>query len=171
MPRSSEGSRIRERSGQATSPARCMDDLALISASTQVQSLSHDNQDVTAAWSTLVHVGYRGALDAPKSGSPAAFAVQKTHKEHSSTMERAKARVSDTLHVFRQRGVLSHHEYAADVPASLHGAPRTAEVIWPWQSRSNWISTLVLHMQVLLAYKTCFKPCRRAKMCWSACGG
>ena len=71
----------------------------------------------------------RGALDAPSSGSTAAFAVQNMHKEHSSALELAKARVSDTLQVFRQRGVLSHHDYAADVPASLHGAPRTAEVI------------------------------------------
>ena len=75
-----------------------------------------------------VSISSRGALDAPSSGSTAAFAVQNMHKEHSSALELAKARVSDTLQVFRQRGVLSHHDYAADVPASLHGAPRTAEV-------------------------------------------
>ena len=44
------------------------------------------------------------------------------HKRHN-VLEDAKELVSDTIRVFQQRGVLSHHGYDANVPASLHGGP------------------------------------------------
>jgi len=37
--------------------------------------------------------------------------------------------VQDALHVFKERGVLHHTEYDSNVPAAVHGAPKTAEVI------------------------------------------
>ena len=37
--------------------------------------------------------------------------------------------VRDALNVFKERGVLHHTEYDADVPAAVHGAPKTAEVL------------------------------------------
>ena len=37
--------------------------------------------------------------------------------------------VQDALHVFKERGVLHHTEYDSNIPAAVHGAPKTAEVI------------------------------------------
>lgn len=36
--------------------------------------------------------------------------------------------VKDAFNVFKERGVLHHTEYAAHIPAAVHGAPKTAEV-------------------------------------------
>ena len=36
--------------------------------------------------------------------------------------------VQDAFNVFKERGVLHHNEYNANVPAAVHGAPKTAEV-------------------------------------------
>ena len=69
----------------------------------------------------------REAFDALENGTPAGFAVNPEHKHHSPLRD-AKELVSDMIRVFQQRGVISHHEYAADVPASLQGGPRTEQV-------------------------------------------
>ncbi|KAK9915826.1 hypothetical protein WJX75_004586 [Coccomyxa subellipsoidea] len=37
--------------------------------------------------------------------------------------------MSETLKVFQERGVLAQREYGEEVPASVHGAPRTVEVL------------------------------------------
>lgn len=37
--------------------------------------------------------------------------------------------VQDALHVFKERGVLHHTEYDSNIPAAVHGAPKTAEVM------------------------------------------
>ena len=36
--------------------------------------------------------------------------------------------VQDAFNVFKERGVLHQTEYAANIPAAVHGAPKTAEV-------------------------------------------
>ena len=56
------------------------------------------------------------------------FAVNSEHKRHDAIKE-AKELVSDAIRLFQQRGVIAHIEYAADVPAALHGGPRTEQVI------------------------------------------
>ena len=50
---------------------------------------------------------------------------QRLQSEFSDTVHH----VQDALQVFKERGVLHHTEYDADVPAAVHGAPKTAEVM------------------------------------------
>ena len=47
--------------------------------------------------------------------------------------------VQDALHVFKERGVLHHTEYDANVPAAVHGAPKTAEVIHRQIAWQSWL--------------------------------
>lgn len=63
-----------------------------------------------------------------KQGSTDNFAVDRNQKPQHIRLQDVKERMTDTLKVFQERGVLAHREYGEDVPASLHGAPRTAEV-------------------------------------------
>lgn len=49
---------------------------------------------------------------------------QRLQSEFSDTVHH----VQDALQVFKERGVLHHTEYDADIPAAVHGAPKTAEV-------------------------------------------
>lgn len=48
-----------------------------------------------------------------------------------SSMQDTMHHVQDALNVFKERGVLHHTEYDANVPAAVHGAPKTAEVQHP----------------------------------------
>ena len=69
----------------------------------------------------------RHALDAFENGAAETFAIDRG-AEHNHGIKNLTEKVSDTLRVFQQRGVLHEREYDERVPASLHGAPRTAEV-------------------------------------------
>ena len=69
----------------------------------------------------------RHALDALEDGTAKAFGVD-VRAEHSHGIQNLKEKISDTLRVFQQTGVLHEREYNESVPASVHGAPRTAEV-------------------------------------------
>lgn len=70
---------------------------------------------------------YRRALDALEGGTAKAFAVD-VRAEHSYGIQNLKEKVSESLRTFQQTGVLHEREYHESVPASVHGAPRTAEV-------------------------------------------
>lgn len=69
----------------------------------------------------------RHALDAFENGASETFAIDRG-AEHTHGIQNLKEKISETLRVFQQRGVLHEREYDERVPASLHGAPRTAEV-------------------------------------------
>ena len=69
----------------------------------------------------------RGALDAYEHGNAQTFAVEQGRKMPA-TYKDVKHRMSETLKVFQERGVLAQREYGEEVPASVHGAPRTVEV-------------------------------------------
>ena len=50
--------------------------------------------------------------------------------------QRIQSEISETVHhvqdafsVLKERGVLHHTEYGAHIPAAVHGAPKTAEVV------------------------------------------
>jgi hypothetical protein len=67
-------------------------------------------------------------MDALQEGSAETFAVKHGPKPQLLTIKDVKERVSATLRVFQERGVLAHREYGQEVPAAVHGAPRTVEV-------------------------------------------
>lgn len=70
---------------------------------------------------------YRGALDAYEHGTAETFAVEQGRRAPASYKD-VKTRMSETLKVFQERGVIAQREYGEKVPASVHGAPRTVEV-------------------------------------------
>ncbi len=74
----------------------------------------------------LLHVD-RGALDAYEHGNAETFAVEHSRRGPANYRD-VKQRMSETLKVVQERGVLAQREYSEDVPASVHGAPRTVEV-------------------------------------------
>lgn len=39
-----------------------------------------------------------------------------------------RERMSDTFQVFKEKGIIHRHEYDANVPANVHGAPKDSEV-------------------------------------------
>ncbi len=69
----------------------------------------------------------RHALDALEDGAAGTFAID-SRADHSHGIQNLKEKVSETLRVFQQTGVLHEREYDERVPASVHGAPRNAEV-------------------------------------------
>ena len=69
----------------------------------------------------------RHALDALEDETADTCAVD-VRAERSHGIQNLKEKVSETLRVFQQTGVLHEREYDERVPASVHGAPRNAEV-------------------------------------------
>ncbi len=69
----------------------------------------------------------RHALDALEDGAAGTFGID-ARADQSHGIQNLKEKVSETLRVFQQTGVLHEREYDERVSPSVHGAPRNAEV-------------------------------------------
>ncbi|KAK9808763.1 hypothetical protein WJX72_003174 [[Myrmecia] bisecta] len=69
----------------------------------------------------------RSMLDSYESaGSAENFAVRSHHRKLD-PREQIREHMVDTLKVFKEHGIIYQHEYADNVPAAVHGAPKNAE--------------------------------------------
>ncbi|CAL5218915.1 g661 [Coccomyxa viridis] len=74
----------------------------------------------------LLSIFERHALDALEDGAAGTFGID-ARADQSHGIQNLKEKVSETLRVFQQTGVLHEREYDERVSPSVHGAPRNAE--------------------------------------------